>query len=582
MQGLIPRPFIDELLNHTDIVEFIDSYVPLKKRGNSFLACCPFHNEKTPSFNVIAKKQFYHCFGCGVSGNVISFAMNYLHQSFPDAIETLATRAGMTVPRDKTTEKYTQSLNLYELLNRVALFYQQTLKSSGQVAINYLKNRHVSGEVAKLYQLGYAPPGWQTLETQPQFRQNKAELITTGMLIQKDDGSTCDRYRHRIMFPIHDRHGRIIGFGGRAIDTDQKPKYLNSPETAIFQKNRELYGLHQVLQQQTIENILVVEGYMDVIALAQHGIMNAVATLGTATSVYHIQLLSKHTKQLIFCFDGDAAGRKAAWRALESSLPHLNDGLDASFIFLPEGHDPDSLVREEGKEKFAQRLQTATPLNQFFFTTLMQDIDHTSLTGKSQLVNAVKPYMLKMTDGPYKQLMINELARLTRIETHRINQLIDEKTLDKVTDTGANISRTPIRVATALLLQHPELYTSCAEQLPTEILDEQRHHVLQTLLQQIALKPGINTATLVEAWRESPLFDSINKLAAWEHQVPEDALTTEFMDIILFLAKQHQESKIQQLIEKSRQEGLNKTEQHALQDLLKNRHKIPGNKHENQ
>ncbi len=218
-------------------------------------------------------------------------------------------------------------------------FYQKTLKNQGNVAIDYLRQRGLSGEIAKLYQLGYAPPGWQTLETH--FRSNKTELITTGMLIKKEDGKTYDRYRHRIMFPIHDRHGRIIGFGGRAIDANQKPKYLNSPETTIFQKSRELYGLHQILQQQaTIDAILVVEGYMDVIALAQHGITNAVAALGTATSTYHIQLLSKHTKQLIFCFDGDTAGRQAAWRALESCLPQLNNGLDASFIFCPKAKIP--------------------------------------------------------------------------------------------------------------------------------------------------------------------------------------------------------------------------------------------------
>lgn len=574
MQGLIPQTFIDELLNRIDIIEFIDSYVPLKKRGTSHTACCPFHTEKNPSFNVIAKKQFYHCFGCGASGNVISFAMNYLHQSFPDAIETLATRAGLAVPRDKNPEKHNLSLNLYELLNRVTTFYQQTLKSSGQVAIDYLKMRQVSGEIAKRYQLGYAPLGWQTLEVP--FRKNKQELIATGMIIQKDDGKTYDRYRQRIMFPIHDRHGRIIGFGGRSIDDSQKPKYLNSPETVIFQKNRELYGLHQILQQHNnITNVLIVEGYMDVIALAQHGITNAVATLGTATSTYHIQLLSKHTKQLVFCFDGDAAGRQAAWRALESSLHHLNEGLDARFIFLPDGHDPDSLVREEGHEQFQQRVQNATPLNQFFFDTLTHDIDHKTLTGKSQLINAAKPYLLKMTDGPYKQLMMSELARLTRIETHRIGQLIDLKATEKTPDTSANtnIARTPLRVATALLLQNPELYATCEAQLPENSLNKQRHHVLHTLVQQIAKNPTINTATLVESWRDSPLFDSINKLAAWEHQVPEDALAKEFIDIVLFLAKQNEDNEIQHLIEKARHQGLTKTDQHTLQDMLKKRHK---------
>ena len=567
--GLIPQPFIDELINRTDIVEFIDSYVPLKKRGTSHIACCPFHNEKNPSFNVVAKKQFYHCFGCGASGNVISFAMGYLHQSFPEAIETLATRAGLAIPRDTHPEKHNHSLNLYQLLNRVSTFYQQTLKSSGQIAIDYLKQRHVNGEIAKLYQVGFAPAGWQTLETQ--FKQNRQELIATGMLIEKDDGKTYDRYRNRIMFPIHNRHGKIIGFGGRAIDADQKPKYLNSPETVIFQKNRELYGLHQILQHQpNIKNILIVEGYMDVIALAQHGIMNAVATLGTATSTYHIQLLSKHTQQLIFCFDGDAAGRNAAWKALDSTLLQLNGGLEARFIFLPDGHDPDSLVREEGPEKFLQRLQNATPLNQFFYDTLTKDIDHTTLTGKSQLVNAAKPYLLKMTDGPYKQLMMNELARLTRIETHRIGQLIDEKTSEKMPDTNTSISRTPLRVATALLLQNPELYSQCIDKLPENALDEQRHHVLLALMQQIERKPTTNTAALVEAWRDSPLFDSINKLATWTHQVPENAMVNEFIDIIAFFAKQKHENEINQGIKEVPDSNTGKL---ALIEMIKRKHK---------
>ena len=572
IQSLIPQSFIDELLQRTDIVEFIDSYVPLKKSGTSYTACCPFHSEKNPSFNVVAKKQFYHCFGCGNSGNVISFVMNYLHQNFPQAIETLAMRAGLVVPRDAHHEKHYQSSNLYQLLNRVSTYYQQQLKTSGQIAIEYLKKRLVSGEVAKLYQLGYAPAGWQTLETQ--FRQNKQELITTGMLIQKEDGKTYDRYRQRIMFPIHDRHGKIIGFGGRAIEPDQKPKYLNSPETVIFQKNRELYGLHQCLQQETNnKQIIIVEGYMDVIALAQHGIMNAVATLGTATSTYHIQLLSKHTKQLVFCFDGDEAGRQAAWRALENSLSQLNQGVDASFIFLPDGHDPDSLVRKEGKALFLQRIEDAIPLNQFFFDTLTKDIDQNSLTGKSQLINIAKPYLQKMSDGPYKQLMMNELARLTRIDTHRINRLLEDAAPKILSDQNTSIARTPIRIATALLLQNPSLYAICAEQLPKNALNNPQHHVLQTLIQQITANPTINTATLVEAWRDSPLFDSINKLAAWSHQVPDDALTKEFVDIVLFLAKQNQELEIQQLIEKSRHTGLTKIEQQMLLNLLKQRHK---------
>ena len=572
MIGLIPRPFIDELLNRTDIVEFIDSHVPLKKHGASHTACCPFHNEKTPSFSVVAKKQYYNCFGCGASGNAISFAMNYLHMSFSDAIETLAARVGIPVPREGRTENNQQSLNLYQFLSQVTQFYQKTLKTIGQEAITYLKKRTISGEIARTYQLGYAPPGWQTLESH--FKKNKNELIATGMLILKDDGKTYDRYRQRIMFPIHDRHGRIIGFGGRAIEPEQKPKYLNSPETIIFQKSRELYGLHQVLQQQnTITNIIVVEGYIDVIALAQHGVLNAVATLGTATSTYHIQLLSKYTKQLIFCFDGDAAGRQAAWRALESSLPYLNAGLDASFIFLPEGHDPDSFICEAGKERFLHYLQNAVPLNRFFVDTLTQDIDTSSLAGKSQLVNAAKPYLLKMADGAYKQLMIDELARLTRIETHRLHQLIKENTPDTKQEASKNITRSPVRIAIAILLQHPEIYLACAAQLSPTMLDAQKQRVLQTMMQQVAETPEINTAKLVELWRDSPIFDSLNKLAAWEHQVPVDALTKEFIDIVLFLAKQNRETTIQQLMEKAHNQGLTEADRLNLQERLQQRHR---------
>lgn len=573
MLGLIPRPFIDELLNRTDIVEYIDSYVPLKKSGTSYTACCPFHNEKTPSFNVIPKKQFYHCFGCGTNGNAISFAMNHLHMSFSDAIEALAARLGLTVPREGNLEKNQQTLDHYQFLNKVAQFYQQTLKKAGLPAVSYLKQRHITGEVARLYQLGYAPPAWQTLEFQ--FKHNKKELLTTGMLITTENGRNYDRYRHRIMFPIHDRHGRIIGFGGRAIDATQKPKYLNSPETIIFQKSRELYGLHQVLQQnKTLPSIVIVEGYIDVISLAQHGVLNAVATLGTSTSAYHIQLLSKYTQQLIFCFDGDTAGKQAAWRALESSLPHVNSGLDARFIFLPEEHDPDSLIHQEGKAAFLLRMENATPLNRFFIETLSQGINITTIAGKSQLINAMKPYLLKMEDGIYKQLLLEEIARLTHIESHRLQQLLIEKPQAKNTpEKNKNITRSPIRLAIALLLQTPEIYGNCAAHLDPDLLDAPKQRVLKTLIQQVAADPTINTAKLIELWRDSTFFDSLTQLAAWDHKVPSSALTKEFIDIILFLIKQNREKSIQQLLEKAHNQGLTEIERRNLQEKLQQRHK---------
>lgn len=568
MSGLIPQPFIDELLARTDIVELIDGYIPLKKRGNSHTACCPFHNEKTPSFNVVAKKQFYHCFGCGASGNAISFVMNYLNQGFTDAIATLASRLGMQVPREGNNEKTQLSLSLYQVLGKVSSFYQQTLKTRGQVAIDYLRKRGLSGEIAKRYQIGYAPAGWQTLEEQ--FRGNKQELIATGMLIEKDDGKTYDRYRHRIMFPIHDRNGRIIGFGGRAIDADQKPKYLNSPETVIFQKSRELYGLHQVLSHnQTINNIIIVEGYMDVIALAQHGINNAVAALGTATSSYHIQLLSKHTKALVFCFDGDNAGRQAAWKALESCLPQLNAGLDAGFVFLPEGHDPDSLVREEGTEQFLKRIETAKPLHRFFLDTISSEIDISSVAGKSQLINVAKPHLIKIPEGPYKTLLLDELARMTRIESYRIDQMVKDNSPEKIVEPNKKITKSPIRLAIALLIQNPEIYQACRETIDIELLDGKGQEVLQRLLRQIEHSPQANTASLIEAWRDTVVFEALGQLAGWEHEEPEAELVQKFTDIILFLQRQNLDNKINQYLIKSRNEGLSDDERLLLQEMMK-------------
>lgn len=571
MSGLIPQPFIDDLLHRTDLVELIDSYVPLKKRGNSYIACCPFHNEKSPSFNVVAKKQFYHCFGCGASGNAISFVMSYLNQGFPDAVDTLASRLGLTTPKEGQTDQSNAANDLYKLLGKVSLYYQNTLKNEGQIAINYLRSRGLSGEIAKQYQLGFIPDGWHHLEKI--FPKNQKELITTGMLIKTDDGKIYDRYRHRIMFPIHDRHGRIIGFGGRVLDANQKPKYLNSPETVIFQKSRELYGLHQIIsEQRTVESVIVVEGYMDVIVLAQHGVNNAVATLGTATSPYHIQLLAKHTQKIIFCFDGDAAGKQAAWRGLESSLPHLNTGLDARFIFLPDGHDPDSLVREEGKEQFLKRMEEATPLHRFFFDTLSKEINLATPAGKTQLINLAKPLLQKVTEGSYKQLLIDDLSRLTHIENHRLNLLIADPNEIKAQEHSIHIARSPVRIAIALLLQNPEIHTKARLQIDPTQLNEQEHHLLLKLLLQLETNPQANTATLIEAWRNSSYFESMIKLAAWDHQVPEQELIKEFIDIVLFLQKQNKELIIRQYINKSRQEGLTETERKNLQEMLKERH----------
>lgn len=571
--GLIPRPFLDDLLSQTDIVSFIDSYVPLKKQGTSFVACCPFHSEKTPSFNVITKKQFYHCFGCGVSGNAISFAMSYLNQDFSEAVETLAARAGLQVPRDGNTNQK-PALNLYQLLSQVAQFYQKALQIGDKTALQYLENRGVQGDVLQRYQLGYAPSGWHTLESVTHLKLNQADLLTTGMLIKKDkNNGTYDRYRHRLMFPIHDRQGRIIGFGGRALDDTQKPKYLNSPETVIFHKNRELYGLHQVLQHEPKPtSIIVVEGYMDVIALAQMGIMNAVATLGTATSTYHIQLLAKHTEQIVFCFDGDSAGKQAAWRGLESTFATLDSTLNAAFIFLPKEHDPDSFIRANGKEAFIELTRQAMPLNQFFFNTLLDDIDITTVAGKNQLIHKAKPHLYKIPESPFKALLLEELSKLTHLDLHRVSQLMMQSE-ETISSNTVAIKRTPTRVAAALILQNPEVYASLIK-THTFVAAGQQHDILNQLMQHIAQHPTITTASLVELFRDTPLFEALNKLAAWDHLVPPHALAKELADTLHFLSQKDDDNEIQTLIQRAKTHSLDKAEQQKLQLLLQQKKAI--------
>ena len=572
---MIPQPFIDELLTRCDIVELIDGYIPLKKRGNSYLACCPFHSEKTPSFNVIAKKQFYHCFGCGASGNAISFNMQYLNQSFIEAVEALAARVGMQVPPKKNHDVTKQALDLYQTLEKVSQFYQKSLKNES-IPIDYLKKRGLNGVIAKKYQLGYAPTGWHILENN--LKSLRKELIASGMLILKDNSGTYDRYRHRIMFPIDDRGGRIIGFGGRAIDSDQQPKYLNSPETSIFQKGRELYGLYQTIQSnKNPEFIVVVEGYLDVISLAQYGIPHVVAALGTAISSYHIQILSKYTRKIVFCFDGDKAGQEAAWRALENSLPHLSDDLDVNFVLLPEKHDPDSFVRAEGQKQFLNYVNQSRSLSEFFLNTMSEGINLQQLAGKNQFMLAVKPYFQRIPNGPFRQLLLNELSRLTHIENHRIDEIMQASNdkglnINKQAVIANRLERTPSRLVIAILLQHPELYQDSHELINDVELDEVEQAILPQLIKKISQTPHSTTAVLIETWREHAYFGLLNSLAFWDHQIPEDQLHKEFVDILNFLKKQALEKKINEYIAKLRKQGLTDGEKLFLQNLLKERH----------
>lgn len=435
MAGLIPQSFIDDLINRLDIVDVVSSRVQLKKTGKNYSACCPFHKEKTPSFTVSPDKQFYYCFGCGAGGNALGFVMDHDNLDFPQAVEELARAAGMEVPREqgRRDQKPRQPTDspLYPLLDAASEFYRQALRShpSRKAAVDYLKGRGLSGEIARDFGLGFAPPGWDNLlkHLGADTLQQKV-MIDAGLLIENaESGKRYDRFRDRVMFPIRDSRGRIIAFGGRVLG-DDKPKYLNSPETPVFHKGQELYGLYEARKHnRNLDEIIVVEGYMDVIALAQQGLRNAVATLGTATSEEHLKRLFRVVPSVLFCFDGDQAGRKAAWRALESTLSNLQDGRRARFLFLPEGEDPDSLVRAEGTDAFMARInQHSQPLADYFFEQLGVEADPRSLEGKAHMATLAAPLIEKIPGANLRQLMRNRLKEITGLDPQQVEQLAQQ------------------------------------------------------------------------------------------------------------------------------------------------------------
>ena len=419
MSGRIPQHFIDDLLARTDIVDVIDGYVPLRKAGRNHQALCPFHDEKTPSFTVSQDKQFYHCFGCGANGTAITFLMEYSHLDFVAAVEELAARAGLEVPReggDPGRARDDGLTELYELMELVVDFYRRQLREhpDAKRAVAYLKQRGITGEIAAEYELGYAPPGWDNLLRQlGQSEEAQQRLARIGMSIKRDGGGYYDRFRDRIMFPIRDQRGRAIAFGGRVLE-EGTPKYLNSPETPIFHKGRELYGLYQARhQRKDLERLYVVEGYMDVLAMAQYGVVNTVATLGTAATKDHIEKLFRSTGRIVFCFDGDAAGRKAAWRALEEALPALREGRQAYFLFMPEGEDPDTYIRRNGREAMEDPA-VAMPLSDYLINTLKADNDLATREGRSRLLDQALPYLSRMPPGTLRQMLLRDIAGLAR------------------------------------------------------------------------------------------------------------------------------------------------------------------------
>ncbi|MCY4182821.1 MAG: DNA primase [Gammaproteobacteria bacterium] len=432
MAGLIPQGFIDELLSRVDIVDVVERRVPLKRAGKNHTACCPFHQEKTPSFSVQPEKQFFYCFGCGAGGNAIGFVQKFHNVGFVEAVEILARDAGLEVPRQESRAQATRAKAqraLYDCLQQASRFYQQQLRRhpARARAVDWCKSRGISGETAREFQLGYAPPGWENLiAALGTDEAARSRLIKAGLAIAREGGkegeagaaSIYDRFRDRVVFPIRDQRGRTVGFGGRVLDGG-KPKYLNSPETPVFQKGRELYGLYEARRGKA-GKLMLVEGYMDVIALAEAGIRNAVATLGTATSEAQIQRMFRHAPEITFCFDGDEAGSRAAWRALETTLPLMRDGKSARFLFLPEGEDPDSMVRKLGKERFLELAGKAEPLEKFFFNHLGDGLDVASIEGRAALSNKALPLIRKLPEGVYRQLMLKRLAEAADVETETL------------------------------------------------------------------------------------------------------------------------------------------------------------------
>lgn len=575
MSGRIPRQFIDDLLVRVDIVDLIDSHVPLKKTGSNFVARCPFHTEKTPSFSVSRNRQMYHCFGCGVSGNAISFLMDYSHLGFIEAVEDLAAFVGVDVPRedgaDFAVPDKEDAGRLYSVLEEVAGFYAEQLRGvDGAKAIAYLKTRGVSGEVARDFGLGYAPQAWDALVG----RFNKQTLIDAGMLVVRDDGKIYDRFRGRLMFPIRDKRKRVVGFGGRVLD-DSLPKYLNSPETSVFSKSKELYGLCELLQKKSRpERILVVEGYMDVIALAQYGINNAVAALGTATSKTQIDLLFRFAAELVFCFDGDNAGRQAAWKATEAALPGLRDGRQIKIMLLPQGQDPDSLVRDEGVEGFYARISDATVLSDYFFEYVGGQLDLSTIEGRSQLMTAAKPQLDKIPPGFFKDMMGRRLGELT---ASRLVDVSEKKSTLSARYHGksskASHQRPSLaRRVLALLIQHPDLEPVVVKQgLSLDELKFAGQELLDDVLSKIALEKPENAAILLESYRGSIYEKMVTTLAGMELNVPEGGEEAEFIGALTQLMKQARQEKLSELLAKEGHEGLSLEDKQVLRALLKQR-----------
>lgn len=608
MAGRIPQSFIDTLLDRVDIVELIDSRVKLKKSGKNYMACCPFHDEKSPSFSVNAEKQFYHCFGCGESGNAIGFLMAYEHRDFPDVVETLAQQQGMEVPREAGPDdgRQKERQDLYSVLEKTNHFYQEQLRSHPQaeVAREYLQNRGLTSQAAHSFGIGYAPSGWDNLlryfstDNSRDSASASELLLRSGMVVEKEAETTAaspqtkryDRFRHRVMFPIRDIRGRVIGFGGRVLNDEDKPKYLNSPETEVFHKGAELYGLYEAIQaNRHLDCVLVVEGYMDVVALAQYGISFATATLGTAASEAHLEKAFRYSGEVVFCFDGDEAGRRAARRALEVSLPVLKDGRQVRFMFLPDGEDPDTLVRKQGKEAFLRRMQEAMPLSEFMFEVGGEGLSLVTAEGRSRLMANILPSLRRLPESIYKNQMKQLLASRGQSDINEINALLatvanapfgaaqgaaaERKTLtrEKPLKTAARISLWD--EATGLLLQQPGLLEQYSDTALTGLgatgVEGERFLRCVALLRE---RPEASLNKLLGLWQSlygAEDSQQLYALAGRESLLDKEAQARQFRDILGRLQQAGPEQRLQTLIDKAKNAFLGEEEKQELNHLLR-------------
>jgi len=577
MAGLIPQDFIDDLIARADIVEVVGRRVQLKKAGREFKACCPFHDEKSPSFTVSPGKGFYHCFGCGAHGTSIGFLMEFDHLSFVESIESLAHSMGVDVPRNDSDQPAKRYDELFSLMDAVARHWQACLKET-PTAVEYLQGRGIDGSTAKRFGIGFAPDAWSNvLDKFGQSDEAIERLLATGLIIRKDNGKHYDRFRDRIMFPIRDARGRTIAFGGRTMG-DGEPKYLNSPETVLFHKGRELYGLYEARQAlRHIERLVVVEGYMDAVALARNGIDFVVATLGTATTNDHLNRLFRLTENVYFSFDGDRAGTKAAWRALENALPQIREGRQIRFVFLPDGEDPDSYVNENGAEAFVRLLDAGMPLSEFLIKELASQVDMDSIDGRARLAETARPLINKIPVGIYRELLVDSLAETVGLTAPKLEKMLDAgaKTNDKPTHPGSGPAPSRqrssaaggpsvVRRAMTLVLNHPEASRSLdLEKLAG--VERAGVDLLAALIETVQTEPNITTAGLLERWRHDEKGRHLGKLAA--ATVPSDEEfdpAAELQECLQQLAIAGRKARVEFLIEKQRVTGLSDDEKSQL------------------